>query len=197
MKNKSLDELMRIIGEDRANYSEDEVIEAEAELKTRSSGAEDELKDKIKTYGRIMAFLGAAMLFSAVMIIPFITGMSSERPAPDANASFIEKNFDKMFFAAGGLQLIGGGILFVGGLALRAFKDWGRKLIVFIIGVGLVYIVGFFIFWEITLLIMGGVSTHTIIMAIVGIFMSSLFFMVLLKPFKFFRSQRVKDVFSG
>ena len=46
MKDKSSDELMKIIGEDRSNYSEDEVREAEAELKRRSSGDDDELKNK-------------------------------------------------------------------------------------------------------------------------------------------------------
>ena len=48
MKDKSSDELLNIIGENRTNFSEQEVRDAETELKKRSSDGKLEFKNKMK-----------------------------------------------------------------------------------------------------------------------------------------------------
>ncbi len=193
MKNKSLDDLMKIIGSNRSDYSDDVIREAEAEIKNRTSNETGDFIGRIRKYGRIVAFIGGVMLLWAVLVLIMSFGHLSGKPIPDENASFMARNFSVIFYMAGTLQIIIGGMLFVGGLAFRAQKEWGRKLLLIIIGIGIFYIIGFLIFWEIMLISIAGLDGHTIAMAIGGLIISSLFLMMLWMPFKYFKSKRVKD----
>jgi hypothetical protein len=56
------------------------------------------------------------------------------------------------------------------------------------------YLIGFFIFWEISLISMTGLSPHTIAMAIGGIIIASIFFFIFWIPLKYFISNRVKEI---
>jgi len=194
MKDKPSDELVKIIGEDRTKYSDDEVKEAETELKKRSSDEELEFKNRMKRYGGIVAFIGGVMFLWALILIPMSIGTFSGAPIPDENAPFLMRNFHIMFYIGGTLQIVIGGILLIGGLAFRSFKEWGRKIILFVLCIGIVYLIGFIIFWEISLISMAGLSSHTIVMAIGGIIILSLFFLIFLIPLKYFRSRRVREI---
>lgn len=194
MKDKSSDELVKIIGEDRTNYSKDEVKEAEAELIKRSSDKDLEFKNRMKRYGGILAFIGGVMFLWALILIPTSIGTFSGLPAPNENAPFLMKNFRIMFYIGGTLQIILGSMLLIAGLAFRSFKEWGRKIIVFVLCIGIVYLIGYIIVWEISLISMAGLSSHTIVMAIGGLIILSIFFLIFWMPLKYFRSRRVKEI---
>jgi len=194
MKNKSTNELMKIIGKDRAKYSSDEVNTAEEELKNRSSDEEVEFKNKMKRYGAIAAFIGGAMALWALILVPMSYETLSGRPALDENVPFLVRNFHILFYVAGVFQMIVGCMVFIGGLLFRRFKERGRKLIVLVLGIGFIYLFGFFIFWEISLITMAGLSSYTIGTAIGGFIVFSIFFMIFWIPLKYFRSERVKEM---
>lgn len=194
MKDKSSNELVKMIGEDRTKYSVDEVKKAEAELKKRSSDEEVEFKNKMKRYGVIIAFIGGAMFLWALILIPMSIGTLSEMPALDENVPFLVRNYHILFYIAGAFQMIIGGMALLGGLSFRLFKEWGRKLIICVLAIGIMYLIGFFIFWEISLISMTGLSPHTIAMAIGGIIIASIFFFIFWIPLKYFRSNRVKEI---
>ena len=193
MKDRSIEELMQIIGERRGDYSAAEIDAAEAELRRRTSGEEVEFKRKMKRSGTVAAFFGGVMMLFALMAIVPTVAMFSEGPPVDEEATFLERNFFIIFFGAIALQAVVGATLLVGGLAMRGFREWGRKLVVLVLGASILYVVGSFAFWEGSVISMAGFGVEGIAMAISGALIFAVFFVLLWMPWKYFRSQRVKD----
>lgn len=145
----------------------------------------------MKKYGMIVAGIGIGILLWALIAISMATFSFSGCPTPDKNASFLSRNFYLIFYVVKSSQLIIGSMLLAGGLAFRAYKEWGRKMIVFVLGTAIAYLIGSFIF---SLISIAEISTHTIIIVIGELIIFSIFFIVFWKVLKYFKSEFVKNI---
>jgi len=132
MSNRSEDELLRIVGVDRASHSPEAVARAEAALKALAGASRSESQDQLRTAARISFLFGLACVAVPLLMLQ--------------DPMFPENREPPWVRLAGLVQGVVGLVLVAGGIGLWRRKAWGRVCVVLVLWLTIAYTVGFGVF---------------------------------------------------
>ncbi len=189
---RTTSELQSIVGSDRANHSQRTIAAAERELALRADGEEALFQRKLTRSGLICAGIGLLCVLwpAALLLLSTQAGMPTQGPGPDA--PFVFRHFNTIFMVTGWLQILCGTLLVSGGLAVRARRRIGPSLLASVIGVAMLWVVGFSLLFPLGVVL--GSAPGLFVVLIVGFSTAwSAFLLFLLwLPLRFFISPRVR-----
>jgi hypothetical protein len=128
--------------------------------------------NRIRTAARVSIVLGAACLVLPLLTLGGVTADPGTSGFPTTMA----------------LQAIGGVALLAGGTALRQAAPWGRRLIVAVVWITIVWIALFTLYFIVTM-VSGMPAMGAVAIGALAILMSALWILVLRRVLRFMRSQ--------
>jgi len=190
MTDISTQNLLRVVGVDRALHTREEIDSAEAELSARAASGDDTQRRKLRRAATICAFLGVLfMLWGAVAGSFMGAALFNEERSADAPAEV--RYFNMMFIGTAILESLSGLALLVGGIGLRRLRAWGTQPIIGAILAGITFTVIFTCYWIFSLFTeFGSVGIFKYVMAGFAVLMSAFWCYILWLPLRYFRRVR-------
>lgn len=142
VEQEKVDELLRVVGEERGRHSPEEVKEAEAALRRMAGDREQEIVRKMRRNGLIAVAAGLyALLWLPAILVVFAlnkdAGFESIFERPGLPFPSMYPGYVFMLHLA--FATLAGAALLGGGVALRKRREWGRKAIELVLWALIVY----------------------------------------------------------
>ncbi len=160
MSDRSEDELLRIVGSHRADFSPVEIEAAENELRGRAGSARAHALSRLKTATRLSILFGFVCLVIPLALLQ--EPMRSGRPEP------------LPLQLVPWIQSLAGSVIGVGGIGLWRRRAWGARLIVRVLRVGMVVSVAFHVYF-VSEAVRGLPPTVGVFFAVVGVIFALLY----------------------
>ncbi len=190
---RSTEELLEIVGPSRASYAAEAVAAAEGELRSRTGTEQELFTAKGRKIGTVCAWLGGLFVIWGLVFIPIGLSFLSDREPVTAESSFLFMHFDVVFVGGAALEALAGALLLMGGMGFRKRRERGRRLILVVLWIAVLYVVVFTSGMVVSLyqLASGGLRLG---MAVVSVLMAGAWCLLLWLPIRYFRSPRVRQL---
>lgn len=196
LENQTTEALLATVGATRASQAPEAIEAAEAELARRGSSEADLFRSKVMRAGKVCAFIGG--LFVVWGLLMGGLGLTVLAPAeePDPSDPVMFRHFDLLYVGGSLAQASVGVLLLAGGLGVRRFRRRGRRLVLAVVWAGFASIGLFTVFWVYGLLGGPGGFSSSIVFAVAGLANAGFWSFVLWLPYRFFASERVRELCS-
>ena len=199
MRDLTIDQLLQIVGTERSQHTEQEIVAAEAELRRRSAPENELHVQKLHRAGNVCAFLGGVLFVWGTVgtVFAFVSVVGTSPPGGN-ETGFLFRHFNALFLSTALLEAVGGLSLCAGGLAIRKLRPSGRPLVIAPILAAMLWVVVFTVGWVLTMVTwLGKPQLISLVPAAFGILVAMFWIFVLNLPLRYFRSERVRQLLAS
>lgn len=185
---QQVDDLLRIVGQQRDRHTPEEVAAAEQRLCALAEGDRQDVRRRVRRNGWIVAVIGLVVGVWPLCVLGLHLSQQRDWGPPPPEFGW----FVVVFVALCVVQTVCGLALCAGGIGFARCREWGRKLVLAVLWVAIAYCVGFGVFWEIFIPLNMGWQAHTVVSMVFGPAICAFWAFLLWLPKRYVSSDAVR-----
>ncbi|MHC4502275.1 MAG: hypothetical protein ACYTFI_03140 [Planctomycetota bacterium] len=184
-----MDDLLRTVGKERSDHPPEEIAAAERRIRELIADTLEAKRRRLRTVGTVLTVIGFLVGVCPILALFGLLHQLPENPLPKGSGFLLP-----LMAGLWSLQSASGFVLFAGGLGLRKFREWGRKLAIAVIWIAIAFFVAVPLFWDVMMLRTIGVGAGSIAIAVFVLLWMGLPVYLLWLAGRYFSSDSIREV---
>jgi len=193
---RTTEQLKAIVNRAGSGHPTREVERAKRELTLRREPEEAAFQRKLTLSSTVSAVIGAFLVVWPLLMLGTLRlsgfGHATD-PGVHPGEPFVFRHFDQLFIGVAVLQSVAGLLLFGGGLATRARRPIGPRLVAIALWMGISYAIAFTLMTIPSVFAFGGPLVVWLGFSLMAVLNTAFWAFVLWLPLRFFSSPRTRE----